>query len=73
MSSRPSHEKLHGQCARVDVPPYGKILSAAHNRPDWWRISVSLSLIFPSGQMMMMMKNDDDENGDNEAGALNVK
>ncbi|KAH3692846.1 hypothetical protein DPMN_194600 [Dreissena polymorpha] len=41
--------------------PIDELLSAAHNRPDWWRISVSSTIISPQrpkpakGLMMMMM------------------
>ena len=36
-----------------------ELLSAAHNRPDWRRISVSSHLISPNGQTGQ--RNDDDE------------
>ncbi|KAH3831929.1 hypothetical protein DPMN_105201 [Dreissena polymorpha] len=39
------------QCERSYVNPLHKLLTAAHNRPCWQRISVASSLISPNDRI----------------------
>ncbi|KAH3728659.1 hypothetical protein DPMN_054618 [Dreissena polymorpha] len=50
---RLSEEKAGGQIKGVDIPsqvPMDELLLAAHNKPDWIWISVSLSHIPPTAR-----------------------